>query len=190
MCYIGGGRPVGSSKANPGSRDKTPPVDKQPVSLNFELYFAGNSSHWRGAPAFIRRNGKTSVTLGRMYLITDDQFNDVVMQENDRVVDGTRFVPRFEELKQKNEFLLPGNGLYGYLLCVAVKGSWPVVTFTTQKDLPIRPPSEPYIKVIASGIKETYPAMTNTEICDYLLRSEGISGRITPRKIGDWVHEA
>lgn len=190
MCYIKGGTPVGSTTRNPGCRDTTPPAVNQPIGLNFELYFAGNSANWHGAPAFIRRSEKAPTTLGRMYLVTDDQFNDVVMQENDHAVNGSRFVPPFEDLMQKTDFLLPGNRLYGYLLRVAERDSWPVITFTTKRDLPINAPSEAYIKVIAFGIKETYPAMTNAEICDYLSRTEGVRGRITAQRISTWVDQA
>jgi hypothetical protein len=65
-----------------------------------------------------------------------------------------------------------------------------VITFTTKRDLPINAPSEAYIKVIAFGIKETYPAMTNAEICDYLSRTEGVRGRITAQRISTWVDQA
>jgi hypothetical protein len=46
---------------------------------------------------FIRRAPAGKV-LGRMYLITDDQFNHLVLQENGRAVDGTRLVPPSKRL--------------------------------------------------------------------------------------------
>src|SRR5258708_7844443 len=157
MCYIAGGRPLGAQRINPGCRDKTPPRDARPVSLNFDLYFAGNSRSWGGAPAFIRRGNSNSIVYGRMYLITDDQFNDVVLQENDEPVDGTRFVPPFEQLAEEKEFALAGNRLYGHLMNIGKQDKCPVITFTTMRDLPIGVPSEAYLKIIISGIKETYP---------------------------------
>ena len=129
------------------------------------------------------------MALGRMYLITDDQFNDVVMQENGEEVNGARFVPSFEELTRKDEFDLPGDRLYGHLLRVGVQGGWPVITFTTARVQTIAAPSKAYIKVIVAGIKETYLAMTNTQICEYLLRAEGVHGRISPEELADWVSE-
>jgi hypothetical protein len=188
-CYIEGGTPPGSTNTNPGCRDKTLPSDRAPVSLNFELYFAGNSTAWRGAPAFLRNGGSSARALGRMYLITDDQFNDVVMQENGQEVNGARFVPSFEELTRKNEFDLPGDRLYGHLLRVGLQGGWPVITFTTARVQTIAAPSKAYIKVIVAGIRETYPAMTNVQICEYLLRAEGVHGRISPEELADWVSE-
>ena len=188
-CYIEGGTPPGSSHTNPGCRDKTPPSDRRPISLNFELYFAGNSAAWKGAPAFIRDGGRSALALGRIYLITDDQFNDVVMQENDQEVTGARFIPSFEELMRKDKFELPGDRLYGHVLRIGEQDGWPVITFTTKKVLTINAPSKAYIKVIVAGIKDTYPAMTNAQICEYLLRAEGVHGHMSPEELADWVSE-
>jgi hypothetical protein len=191
MCYIAGGKPAGSSKTNAGCRDTTPPLDNKPISLDFELYFAGYAESWRGAPAFIRRGSKTAITYGRMYLITDEQFNDVVLQENDREVDGVRFVPPFEELAGEDEFVLPGNRLYGHLLRIGQESGCPVITFTTTRyNLPIGAPSEAYLKIIVSGIKETYPTMTNSEITQYLSHADGVHGGVPLDDLVQWVREA
>jgi hypothetical protein len=124
-----------------------------------------------------------------MYLISDDQFNDVVMQENDEPVNGARFVPSFDELKQQNEFVLPGNRYYGHLLRAGEHSGWPVITFTTQRSLRRNAPSKAYIQVIVSGLRETYPAMENAQICAYLLDKEGIQGQISSEQIAAWVNE-
>jgi hypothetical protein len=106
MCYIKGGRPRGGAKQYLGCRDKRDPIESRPIPLNFELYFAGQSNTWRrgekdsgvpGGIAFIRQNPERGPTLGRMYLITDGQFNDVVLQENAKKPDGSRYVPVFEQ---------------------------------------------------------------------------------------------
>lgn len=188
MCYISGGKPPGSSTTNPGCRDKKPPLDSRPIELNFELYFAHYFKGWRGAAAFIRGPGNAQdVTLGRMYLITDDQFNDVVLQENGKQVDGTRFVPSFDDLLNQQSSILSSQLYYGRLLRIRVEERAPVLTFTTSKDLLIGPPSEAYIKVIVSGIRETYPAMSDSEICNYLLRADGVRGNLQPETIASWV---
>ena len=48
-------------------------------------------------------------------------------------------------------------------------------------------PAERYVKVIASGIKETYPQMSDDDIVAYLYRAAGIRGNIDLAKIRDWV---
>ena len=190
MCYIEGGRPHGSTHQNSGARDRTPPTDNGTVTLPYDLYFAGYSNGWNGAPAFIRKSNDKR-TYFRMYRISDDQFNDVVLQENGKPVDGVRFVPAFEELLAIPEFILPGNPLYGKLLHVGDDGGSPILTFSTALDLPIAPPSAAYIKVIASGLKETYPHMSNSDICEYLSQCDGIrDGGISGFELVTCVTEA
>jgi hypothetical protein len=191
LCYIAGGKPAGAKRWNPGCRDKTPPSDIRPLPLNCELYFAAFSDSWGGSPAFIRRGSRTSVTLGRAYLITDEQFNDVVIQENGGEPDGTRIVPPVEQLDRIETFTLPSNPLYGLLWRIGKEGGSPVVTFTTARNnLPIGPPSEAYVKIIAAGLKETYPKMNDADIAEYLRHAEGVRDRIPENVLRDWVKAA
>ena len=126
-----------------------------------------------------------------MYLITYDQFNDVVLQENSHKVDGTRLIPRFEQLASESERLLPGVKTYRRLLLLGKQGGYSILTFTTDENdaPPIAPPSESYVKIIVAGIKETYPSMKDQEIVEYLLRADGVKGRIDRPKLGKWVAE-
>jgi hypothetical protein len=191
LCYIAGGRPAGAKKWNPGCRDKTPPSDIRPIPLNCELYFAAYSDSWGGAPAFIRPGSRRSLTHGRAYLITDEQFNDVVIQENGGEPDGTRFVPPFEQLSRMETFKLSSDPLYGLLWRIGREGGSPVITFTTARNnLAIGAPSEAYIKIIAAGLKETYPKMTAAEIAEYLHRAEGVRDRVPEKLLRDWVRAA
>jgi hypothetical protein len=191
LCYIVGGRPAGAKRWNPGCRDKTPPSDIQPIPLNCELYFASYSDSWGGSPAFIRRGSRRSLTHGRAYLITDEQFNDVVMQENGGEPDGTRIVPPFEQLSRMDTYILPSNPLYGLLWRVGNEGGSPVITFTTARNnLAIGSPSEPYVQIIAAGLKETYPKMTDIDIARYLHQAEGVRNRIPEKQLLAWVRAA
>jgi hypothetical protein len=193
MCYVKGGILPGSAKRNKGCfRDKNDPIEFQQISLNYELYFAGQSGTWgNGGVAFLR--GEGGHTLGRMYLIIDEQFNDVVIQENSKEPDGSRFVPAFNQLVSQPQSILPGDPWYGKLLNMGSEGGWPILTFTTAgADLqhPPTAPSEQYVKVIASGIKETYPEMSDDDIVAYLYRAAGIRGNIDLAKISDLVAAA
>jgi hypothetical protein len=193
LCYIEGGKPAGSNKESPGCRDKTHPSAIRPITLNYELFFAGHFRGWDGAAAFIKSSTGDAVSLGRMYLISYDQFNDVVLQENGREVDGASLIPPYERLVHEKEHLLPGLRTYGRLLLLGNdEEGRPILTFTSPEDidLPVAPPSEPYVKIIAAGIKETYPAMKNSDIVAYLLRSAGVRDRIQPDQLSKWVAEA
>jgi hypothetical protein len=202
MCYIKGGTPPGSTKRNDGCfQDKSDPIESRPISLKLELYFAGQSYGWPrkekngdvpGGVAFIRANPERGPTLGRMYLITDEQFNDVVMQENSKKPDGSRFVPAFNQLVSQPQSILPGNPWYGKLLNIGSEEGCPILTFTTARtDLPNpNAPGEQYVKVIASGIKETYPRMSDSDVVNYLLQADGVRGLIDPTTIQAWVATA
>jgi hypothetical protein len=189
MCYIKGGIPPGGAKPNKGCfRDKNDPIEVRQRSLNYELYFAGQSGTWgNGGVAFIR--GEGGHTLGRMYLITDEQFNDVVMQENSKEPDGSRFVPAFNQLVSQSQSILPCNPWYGKLLNIGSERGCPILTFTTARTDLLNPnaPVEQYVKVIASGIKETYPQTSDDDIVAYLYKAAGIRGKIDLTKIKDWV---
>ena len=194
MCYIKGGTPEGSAKKYDGCfRDKSEPIESRPISINWELYFAGRSRPWGNCGvAFIRENSEQGSTLGRMYLITEEQFNDVVMQENAKRPDGSRFVPTFEQLVSRRESFLHGNPCYGKLLNIGSEGGYPILTFTTARsDLQYATmPGEQYVKVIASGIKEIYHQMADDDIAEYLSRADGVRGKINLAKIKDWVAAA
>ena len=51
-----------------------------------------------------------------MHLITDEQFNDVVLQENAKTPNGNRYVPVFEQLVSPRELPLDGDPLHGKIL--------------------------------------------------------------------------
>ena len=180
-CYIRGGTPEGSTRPCPGCRDKTPPRADRQITLPHQLYFADRSERWRGAVAFIRPTRSNATTYARMYLITYGQFNDVVRQENDRKVPGDIIVPPYVELARATEWQIARVRLYGRLMKVGGEGRHPVLTFSaTRNDFILGRPSEAYLRMIVSGLQETYPAMCKSEILVYLAQAEGIRGMIDP----------
>lgn len=123
-----------------------------------------------------------------MYRITDEQFNDVVLQENGLKVDGKRIIPPFEALCTLVEFVLHGIRRYGRLLKVGEKDGHPILTFTaTKSDFQIGSPSEAYLKFIVAGLEETYPCMRKSEIRDYLSVAPGIHDRIPIEQLTRWI---
>jgi hypothetical protein len=46
------------------------------------------------------------------------------------------------------------------------------------------------VKVIASGIKETYPEIRDADIVEYLSQADGIRGAISLAEIRVWVAAA
>jgi hypothetical protein len=128
-----------------------------------------------GAVAFISPTPSNATTFARMYLITYGQFNDVVRQENGLAIPGNIIVPPFDELGGATEWQIDGVRLYGKLIKVGAEGEHPILTFSaTRADFTLGAPSEAYIRMILSGLKETYPSMCESQIIDYLAQADGI----------------
>lgn len=167
-CYIAGGTPEGAQREYAGCTDKNLPEASKPITINAELYFARQSKTWHGGGvAFIKPTEDPDMnTLGRMYLITAEQFSEVVKQEirlkEDLVID-------LEELAAKGSLLLNERSWYNKLLFLGRENGYPIFTFTNKDYLKdeINPPHETYHSTIAAGLRETY-GMTDLEIKEYL----------------------
>jgi hypothetical protein len=187
-CYILGGKPDGSKTKYPGCRDKKPPREERQIGLTHALYFAGHSDSWDAAIAFVRHGSSGARTFGRMFLISYGQFNDVVRQENGRDIPGAVVVPSYDELAYADHWQIDGYRLYGRLIKAGVDAGHPILTLTaTQDNFDIGKPSEAYLKTIASGLRETYPSIRESEILDYLNNAEGIRGLIQPDMVAGWI---
>jgi len=130
-------------------RDTKAPLESRIYEIKHELYFTGESKKWKGAVAFINpKRDENAHTLGRIYYITDEQYEDVKVQE------GCKYLNKIElgEIDGVN-----------------------VVTFTDFEIYPKKEPSQKYLECIAKGIKDTYPKLTKDEIEKYLsVRTEKI----------------
>ena len=84
LCYIQGGLIPGNDKAERGARNPSLPIDDRRIIIKHDLFFALESEKWQGSGvAFIDyHHNNHAKTLGRMYRITEEQFIDVVLQEN------------------------------------------------------------------------------------------------------------
>lgn len=187
-CYIKGGKPRGSKNDYAGCRDMSAPRGDQPIKLQNALYFADHSNAWNGAVAFVKSVASGATTYARMYLITYGQFNDVVRQENGRRVPGDIIVPPYEELARADHWQIDGIRLYGRLLKTGMNGEQPILTFSaTRGDFAIGAPSEAYVKMIVSGLQETYPSLRKSELLDYLGQAEGIRDAIQGDVLARWI---
>ena len=174
LCYIRGGKPTGSSSKHKGCRDKTLPLSNNEIHINHELYFARKSRSWgNGGVAFISiRSNPQTKTLGRMYLITTEQFIDVVKQEND--FNGSLEID-FEKAVSEGSLIFKKTQWYGNLIYLGHHLGSPIFTFTHENDItPATMPSESYLKTIIKGIRETYNHLSADDITNYLLSIRGI----------------
>lgn len=163
-CYIAGGTAPGSLRSQPGARDTTPPRAIKPHLLNHPLYFAGESSFWTGGMGFIDHT-QPGETRARAYLITRDQFVDIVTQENHLT---QPVALDFDTaLALGSSHVQPGSP-YGLLLHTGHLDDYPVFTFTSQvARQPRTKPSAQYLATIARGLAESHD-LTLADAHNYL----------------------
>lgn len=174
LCYIQGGQPKGSAKTYDGSSDKSLPIDKEEIFINSELYFAKKSKSWdNGGVGFIKTNfDPKHQTLARMYLITKEQFIDIVKQETEN--DGELNI-NFDKALIDGSLIFKEGSWYGNLIYIGTQYDYPIFTFTNQDNLtPTTKPNENYLRTIINGIQETYDHLNTEEITDYLITKQGI----------------
>lgn len=174
LCYIQGGQPKGSLKTYTGCTDKSLPIDKEEIYINSELYFAKKSKSWdNGGVGFIKTNFDTRhQTLARMYLITKEQFIDIVKQETDNKEE---LVINFDQALTDGSLVFKEGSWYGNLIYIGTQHEYPIFTFTNQDNItPTTRPNENYLRTIIKGIQETYDHLNSDEIVDYLITKQGI----------------
>lgn len=177
LCYIKGGKPEGSEKVEIGCRNKSVPVKEAPYLMNYPLYFAKESRRWqKQGVAFIGlKNDRKYQTYSRKYLITVEQFMDVVKQENN----GAELNIDLNEVI-KNGYKTLRDSWYGTILYLGEAEKLPIFTFTADWDLdvPFNKPSKEYLSMIIKGLKTTL-GINHTEIIEYLSGKPGVIGHYT-----------
>ena len=143
LVYIKGGDYKGKNYS--GCEDKTEPIDRGWMFTPYRLYFAKKSPRWENkGVAFIsceEEPNKNYHTIVRLWEIRKEQFDDIWQQE--------------------------GKEWYHKKLDLGIKDGMEIYTITGCWTHEINLPSETYLRVIKSGLKET----TNWEderIEDYL----------------------
>jgi len=172
MCYIEGGTPEGSTRTERGCRDTSAPIRDEFIEIPYPLYFARHSDRWGGAPAFIGLDPVSNeTTIGRMYLITKDQFMDVAAQENGL----NELDIDLDEVKDKKK-LSVGGRMYGMMLHVGQKDGYEIFSFTNNSDMEdvqTAKPSIPYLAMILAGIL-TNQSLSKEKAIEYLHDKPGV----------------
>ena len=198
LTYIKGGTPEGSATSHSGCRNKELPLEDIPIRFDGRMHFSGSSSRWgSGGVAFMDNDNNLGRALGRAYLITMEQFDDIAAQENGRTT-GT-ITAKTDEAIEKGSSILLSTGLYGNLVHIGDYKGAPAFTFTGDFSaeqallgsfedkkagyIKINQPSPNYIRVIGSGLKETFDLTIDQQV-DYIRGSLG-SEDMTRAKIKD-----
>ena len=152
-CYLSGGTAHGSCGSTPGALDPTPAQASAGVWLPGQVYFAGHSALWGGAPAFYDPT-RPGPSPARAYLVTAAQFADVLAQENGHAPTGTA-LDLATALTTGQSRVNPGR--YGVLHRVGDRDGYPMLTFTapwTLEQADLAAPSPAYMATLVAGLAQ------------------------------------
>ena len=172
QVYLHGGRPRGGAKDYPGCRDPRGPVEDAPVSFPGGLRFVGVSSVWGGGMAVFDADANGEVAA-RAYLITAEQFIDVLAQE-------MRLEPELDPTLSwvpEAGWRTLGPGRYQTLAHLGTRAGLPMLTFTSASvgSHPLNAPAAGYLQTIALGLREAH-GWSPKVIGRYLTRFPGAAG--------------
>lgn len=171
-AYLEGGTAPGARVGHTGARDPRPPRATGPVVFDRQVVFAGESRRWGGGFAFLSHRSVRAGALGRRYLITHEQFDDVLAQENRRAPSAARV----DDLTV-GEITPTGGGAYAAVLALEPIDGIPVVTFTAPDPPEQRepaPPSAAYIATILRGLTSVHD-LSPGAVIDRLLTAPGVA---------------
>ena len=159
--YLRGGTPDGATHHYPGCRDPSAPVEDRPDEIDMQLAFGGTSTTWGGGVAFVRPGG---VAKARLYLLTREQFADVVAQEN-------WLEPGSVEIDDATMTI--GHHMYGVVPHLGSLDGHPIRTITQDSETLLAAPTPAYVAYIAEGLRESH-GMAPVEIDAYLHQAPGL----------------
>lgn len=150
MCYIEGGS-YEESRYHPPCEDTTPPVAVRTIEIPHDMYFANDSGSWDGGGvSFLDVTNDDGKSLGVAYLITREQFDHVVFEENAG--------------RPQN----PDYGWYEDTIDLEKMDGFEVKTITNKSLRPYNEPVPKYLDVLRRGIRQNWPEMSDEEIEEYL----------------------
>ena len=162
------------------------PRDDVALELSHSLYFAGRSKRWGGtSAAFVSLHVLDPPSLVRAYLITQEQFVDVVRQENNLQADIADFEQRLHDAMARGHARLLPTGFYTELLFCGERGGHPMLTFTASDDrADVGRPSAAYLQMIGTGLRECH-GVTTEQAVNYLIDRPGVRGMWTAKELTD-----
>ncbi len=190
LSYLEGGRMPGGRRADRGCRDTSPPRADAALDLALPLYFSGESRVWGGGVAFLDHEPHAGGerTYARGYVITGEQFEDLVAQESKR----DHVAIDWDALGRDGRVSV-GPGRYDLAVVVGERGDLPMVTFTHPAPMAANPTAAPvvgYLHMLAEGLRDAH-GLDDATVADYLVRRPGARGAWTAAALLDaleaWV---
>lgn len=163
MCYIAGGKPERSSRTYLGCRDRSAPRESFGVAFEGAIYYANDAPQWGGGGFLFADFDEPDLSLGRVHLITREQFIDVVSQECGFEAGGVDVdLDKLLKVGSLEDYSL----LYGHTVYVGSLNHLPVISFTTSFSVAdvangnagfrFNSPSDAYDNVVRRGVEETF----------------------------------
>lgn len=144
ITYIKGGDCKFNGVKYSGCRDKSLPKDSKPITIPYKMYYGNKSGSWGNAGVSFLDVELKGQALGRMYLITRNQLEDISRQEG------------------------RGENWYNHSVKLGEKDGIEIITITNKGRRDFHKPSNAYLDVIRRGIKETYTDMDDFDVMKYL----------------------
>jgi hypothetical protein len=195
---IRGGRSQFDGATYPGCRNRQDPVRDCAITISREMYFGKVSTGWGGAVAFLRPEITTARTLGRGYLVTAEQFEDVACQLN-----GLR--PGCPDMHFDHEYAgqnpaayfsagdpsKPGGPAprwYGRILRLGARERLPIFAITGEWDGygDLNAPGRAYVRCAGDGIRQL-GRISHGALVEYFISRAGIHNRISRPVLERWL---
>ncbi|MEM7324334.1 MAG: histone deacetylase [Actinomycetota bacterium] len=180
LTYLRGGPVPISGRQQHGARNAADPLDSRPYRIDRLLSFNGESKGWSGGGvAFVDPHTVIEGdTLGRAWLITEEQLADVWAQENGGTTGPDLNVAGLEA----DGHLDLGRGWYRRLEYLGRLEGVPVATITGDA-LPDQNAAGPaYLEVVGRGLMATWD-LSAEEVAHYLAGRAGNAGAVTVEQV-------
>ena len=187
LAYLQGGWVAGNDVVYRGCADTAPPLDDVALELPHALYFAGWSARvWGGtSAAFTTLAPQSASTLARAYLVSQQQFVEVVQQENGNRAQVDDFDLKLQAARQQGHARMLATGVYTELIHHGERDGHPMLSFTASENRrDFRGPSAAYLHVIGTGLKECH-GLRSSEVAAYLGDRPGVRGSWTHGQLLD-----
>lgn len=144
MTYIQGGTCRFNNRTYAGCEDKSAPLACQPFTLPYDVYFGNESPSWNDWGVAFLDTSAPGHAMGRAYLITREQFKELHRAEGS------------------------SDSWYPNVVDLGLVAGIPAMTFTNNVHREFNEPDSDYLDVLAEGLLETYPALTEPQMYGYL----------------------
>lgn len=144
LHYIKGGICQFNHKEYYGCVNQKEPLASRNILIPYEVYIGNSSPSWNYKGVMFLDTHKYGETIGRMYLVTAEQYEEIRDQKG-------RSSAWYDKEVELGEYL-----------------GVPIKTITSKERKVVSVASSKYQRVVEAGIKEAYPEKSEEEVATYL----------------------